>query len=104
MNIQTLINGEKTVEAVISKVIAGYQELTGSKAALDVVSKFPTLATVTTEIASFIPIVQEGISVAELLIQYGPLMYKVGHAINVQPMDFGHPPGWLAEKTSDFPE
>lgn len=89
MNIQTLINGERTVESVLKNVIAGYQHLTQSTAALDVISKFPSLGHLTSEIAAFIPGIQQGMALADILIDYGPMLYTVGRTINLSPMEAG---------------
>jgi hypothetical protein len=89
MNVQTLINGERTVEGVLKNVLAGYQHLTQSTAAADVISKFPSLGHLISEIAAFIPGIQQGMAVADILLDYGPMLYTVGRMINLAPMEAG---------------
>ena len=89
MNVQTLVNGERTVEGVLKNVVAGYQHLTQSTAALDVISRFPSLGHLTSEIAAFIPGIQQGMAVADILVTYGPMLYTVGRTIKFAPMEAG---------------
>ena len=94
--VQTLISGERTVEGVLKNVIAGYQQLTQSKSALDVIDAFPALGHLTADIARFIPGIQQGMAVADLLTEYGPMLYSVGKEVHAAPMDFSDPtsPGY----------
>jgi hypothetical protein len=89
MDAQTLINGKLTVEDVLKNVIAGYEHLVQSKSAIDAISKFPALAHLTSEIADFIPGIQQGMAVANILLEYGPVLYTVGRTINIAPMEAG---------------
>ena len=89
MSIQTLLNGEKTVEAVITHIITGYQHLIATPSVLQLIHNYPSLLHLSESISSFIPVVNEGMAVADLLIEYGPLLYNVGHTINIHPQEAG---------------
>ena len=83
MNLQTITTFEQSAKSVLDRIVSGYKALQADPTVDAIEAKWPLAAGLAHEIGLIVPFVGEAEMTADFLLNFGPKIYALTHAIGL---------------------